>query len=214
MHPQNHNTIYCSGARVVRSDNLGKNWETIFDCEKMDSTLYTVFRFFLSADHPDVMYVYALDRATSVHPQLWYTNNLLENDPKNIVWQKVKYIPSEGWIMSLEVDPSDASHFWLLYNRVEPFGKIWYFDGNRYTDLSDNLGNSKNEIMILQRGPEKRLYIGGHHGVYTRTANDKKWTRLSGLPGTYIKSFDINYTTRHLVVGTFGRGVWRGSLMP
>lgn len=212
MHPKDHNVIYCSGASLVRSKNLGKKWETIFNCDKIDSTLFSVYRFFLSPDHPDVMYVYALDDATAVNPQIWWTKNLREEDPEKIVWEKVPYIPREGWIMYIAIDPDDASKFWILYNRPEADGKIYYFDGRRYTDLSLNLGKGKCEIMTLQQGDSKRLYVGSNHGVFTMSKDDKQWIRLAGLPGTYIKSFDINYNTGHLVVGTFGRGVWRGPL--
>jgi hypothetical protein len=212
MHPQDHQTIYCSGASVVRSNNLGKKWEPIFNCKDIDSSLYTAYRFFLSDNHPDVMYIYALDTKTSVNPQIWWTKNLRETDPSKIIWKRVPTIPVEGWIMSISIDPQDPSKFWMLYNRNESNGKIWFYDGISYSDHTRNLGHAKCEIMIMQRNSGSRLYIGSNHGVFTALPTDKNWMKLSGLPGTYIKSFDINYATKQLVVGTFGRGVWRGPL--
>jgi photosystem II stability/assembly factor-like uncharacterized protein len=214
MHPQDHETIYCSGANVIRSNNLGKKWEPIFQCEQVDSSLYTVYRFFLSESHPDVMYLYALDDETSVNPQLWWTQNLRESDPKRIVWKKVPYIPSEGWIVSVCVDPVSPEKFWLLYNRTETAGKIWYFNGSRYSDYTMNLAGAKCEAMIMQNDSSKRLYIGSNQGLFTKTPVEENWIRLGGLPGTYIRALDINYKTRHIIVGTFGRGIWRGPLKP
>lgn len=213
MHPTQHNTIYCAGAKLMRSTDLGNTWESIFVCKQQDSIIYTVFKFFLSPDHPEVMYVYALDEASKIHPQVWRTKNLLESDPHLIVWEKLTYLPIEGWIMSIAVDAYDPEKFWLLYNRLEGDGKIWYFDGRRFNDKSNNLAGAKCESMIMQRGSQQRLYVGSNYGVFTRDVDDKEWTLLRGLPGTFIKSLDINYTTGKLIVGTFGRGIWQGDLI-
>jgi len=67
--------------------------------------------------------------------------------------------------------------------------------------------------MITQRGPQQRMYIGTNYGIFTKTKSDAQWTLLSGLPGTYIRALDINYTTNKLIVGTFGRGIWQGDLL-
>jgi hypothetical protein len=67
--------------------------------------------------------------------------------------------------------------------------------------------------MVLQKGPDKRLYIGTNQGVFTRKQSESQWTLLAGLPGTYIKSLDINYAASKLVVGTHGRGIWWGDLI-
>jgi hypothetical protein len=213
MHPTQHNTIYSSGAKVMRSKNLGDTWESIFDCKKQDTAIFTIFKFFLSGDHPNVMYLYALDEETKVNPQIWMTRNLLEDDPAKIVWEKLPYLPITGWIMSIAMDAADENKFWLLYNRPEGDGKIWYYDGRRYNDKSNNLGGAKCESMIMQRGPEQRLYVGSNFGIFTRSKNDNEWTLLQGLPGTFIKTMDINYTTGKLIVGTFGRGIWQGDLI-
>jgi hypothetical protein len=212
MHPVNHSTIYCAGSKLMRSEDLGDNWETILDVRKMDSTLVNAYRFFLSPDHPGVLYAYVLNK-DMIHPQIWRTLNVTESDPSLIRWEKAADVPSEGWIMSIAVDPADPLRFWVLYNRAEPDGKLWYFNGKTYEDQSSNLGHSRCESMILQRGPEKRLYVGSNYGVFTRKWSESQWTLLTGLPGTYIKSLDINYTADKLVVGTFGRGVWWGDLM-
>ena len=213
MHPVDYNTIYCGGARLMRSTDLGRKWENIFDCKAQDSTLLTVYKYFLSASHPNVMYIYVLDEATKVNPQVWKTKNLLESDPSKLIWEKLPYIPITGWLSTLEVDDTDADKFWLLYNRPEADGKMWYFDGKRFNDHSFNLSGAKCETMIKQNGTSQRLYIGGNYGVFTKTRDETEWTLLKGLPGTYIKSLDINYVTKKLIVGTFGRGIWQSDLV-
>jgi len=212
MHPVLHNHIYCAGSKLMRSTNLGDQWESIMNVRDLDSTLVNAYRFYLSADHPGVMYVYVLNN-TAIRPQIWRTFNITEARASDIRWERVASVPVEGWIMNICVDPDDARKFWLLFNHTEQAGKIWYFDGNQYEDYTSNLGGSKCESMVLQRGSDKRLYVGSHYGVFTRKWGESQWTLLSGLPGTYIKSMDINYPSGKLIVGTYGRGVWSGDLI-
>ncbi len=212
MHPVNNNLVFCSGARLQRSSDMGDSWQTIFDAPKTSSALYNVYRFFLSEDHPGVMYAYVLD-TTRINPQIWRTYNVTAENPEDIKWSKVQDIPVQGWIMSIQVDPSDPNKFYLLYNSGAEKGKFWYFDGTQYVDQTANLNNFICESMVLQKGPEKRLYIGSNAGVFTRRENESQWTLLKGLPGTQIKSLAINYAAQKLVVGTYGRGVWWGDLV-
>lgn len=205
------NTIYCGGSKLTRSNDLGETWEPIFQPSNYGDHLYNAYRFFLSEDHPSVMYVYVLDDS-KIHPEIWRSFNINAPEANEISWEKVADIPHEGWIISIEMDPKDPNRFWLLYNMYDPQGKIYFFDGSAYEDYTANLGSCKTEAMILQRGNERRLYVGSNYGVFTRTPRDTSWTLMKGLPGTFIKSLDINYSDGKLIVGTFGRGVWMGDL--
>lgn len=212
MHPVNHNMIFCAGEKFSRSTDLGQTWQTAFNAPKVDKGLYNVYRFFLSEQHPGVAYLYVLD-TTRVMPQIWKTLNITADKVEDIKWEKVKDVPIKGWIMSIQVDPIDPNQFWLLYGINEPKEKFWRFDGTNYYDETANLGWSKCESMILQRGSEGRLYIGSNYGVFTKRKNESKWTLMTGLPGCQIKSLAINYRIGKLVVGTYGRGVWQGDLL-
>ncbi|MBL7941330.1 MAG: hypothetical protein JNM00_01100 [Flavobacteriales bacterium] len=211
QHPTNHNTIYCSGTRLVRSRDLGTNWESIFDCAAFGPQLKNVFRYYLSADHPGVMYLYVLTTSAE-QPEIWRTFNVNAEDPLNITWEKLPDVPTMGWISALLPDPQDPHRFWLSFTRREFEGKVWYFNGTAYVDETRNLGSAFVESGIMTKGSSRRIYLGTNQGVFTRGWSDTSWTLLDGLPGTGIKSMDINYATRQLYVGTFGRGVWRGPL--
>lgn len=212
MHPTQHQTIYCAGERLVRSVNLGESWETIFDCKKIDSLAYNAYRFFLSPDHPNTMYVYALTKGAPEKPQLWVTHNLLETEPNQIQWNRIPYVPIEGWIAGIVIDPQNKNGFWVLYPRPEKSGKIWYFDGRRYTDETGAMWSAYAESIVLQAGDEARLYVGTNQGVFTKARNEADWKLLGGLPGVAVKSLAINYATGKIVAGTFGRGIWQAEL--
>jgi hypothetical protein len=213
LHPTEHQTLYCAGERLRLSTDLGQNWETIFDCAKVDTALYNAYRFFVTPDHPNTMYAYVLNKGSMIQLQLWVTHNLLASNAKDIVWEKVPYVPLEGWISSLEVDPSDSTKFWLLYNRRDTNGKLWYYDGRRYTDVTGNWSDAQCESMVLQRGAHPRLYIGSDRGVFTSEIDELNWIRMAGLPGTFVKSLAINYANKTLIAGTFGRGLWQVGLI-
>jgi hypothetical protein len=213
LHPTQHNTLYCSGERLRRSVDLGQTWETLFDCTKMDTALHNAYRFFLSPQFPQTMYVYALNKGSMIEPQIWVTHNVLAEKTTEVQWQRVPYVPLEGWIAGLEIDPSDSSRFWLLYQRRESNGKLWYFDGKRYADVSGDWKDALCESMVLQHGEYPRLYIGSDRGVFTTETADVQWRRMSGLPGVAVKSMAINYAAKKLIAGTFGRGLWQVDLV-
>jgi len=158
------------------------------------------------------MYVYALTKGNATAPQLWVTHNLLEQDPTHVKWQRVPYVPVEGWIASVCIDPLDARKFWVLYTRRERDGKLWYFDGRTYTDETRSLADAYCEAMALEFGPDARLYVGSTSGVYTKSRTEPDWKLLKGLPGVPVKSLAINYATKKIVAGTFGRGIWQADL--
>ncbi len=212
MHPTVHNTIYCAGAQLKRSNDLGAKWETILDVRKQNPDLYNAYKFFLSDENPNVMYAYCLDEKTKVNPKILRTFNLLESDPTQIVWEELT-VPESGWLVSIVIDATDANQFHVLYANSEAARKLWFYNGKDYADVSTNLGSSKCGSMVLQRGDSQRIYIGSNQGVFTKTKDETEWTLLKGLPGTYIKSLDINYTAGKLIVGTFGRGIWQGNLL-
>jgi hypothetical protein len=193
--------------------DLGRNWETIFDCATVDTALHNAYKFFLSADFPQTMYVYALNKGSMIQQQIWVTHNVLAENSKEIKWTRIPYVPLDGWIGGIEVDPSDSSRFWVLYTRRESNGKLWYFDGKKYTDCTGSWGDAQCESLILQRGSEPRLYVGSDRGVFTSKAYDSDWLRMAGIPGTFVKSLAINYANRKLIAGTFGRGIWQVDLI-
>jgi hypothetical protein len=213
LHPTEYKTLFCAGERLRRSSDLGVSWETVFDCALMDTALHNAYKFFVSPDFPQTMYVYALNKGAMIQPQIWVSHNVLAKDSREVVWTRITYVPLDGWIAGIEVDPTDSSKFWLLYTRRESNGKLWYFDGNRYTDCTGKWGDAQCEALILQRSDEPRLYVGTDRGIFTSEAYSSNWLRMAGIPGTFVKSLAINYASKKLIAGTFGRGIWQVGLV-
>lgn len=203
--------IYLAGSYLIRSFDLGNTWEKVVFAKDLHPDSYTLYRFYMSPDHPDVMYVYVI-LSENTKCMLYRTRNLRESDPKKIRWEAVPESGVTTFPTGLSIDPNDPLKFWITYDHWEPRGKIFRFDGYKYHDIGEGLEQCSLGSLILEKGSHKRLYLGTTCGLFTRSKSEKQWTRLGQLPGLQINSLDINYRTKKLFVGTFGRGVWTGNL--
>ncbi|MGB1032044.1 MAG: WD40/YVTN/BNR-like repeat-containing protein, partial [Flavobacteriales bacterium] len=210
LDPENPNLLYNSGKKVVRSSDYGDKQEVIFDVNKYNDELLTVFKLFVSEHHPGVLFLYILDESL-VNPIIVKTNNCRAN-PEEIIWEEVPTSSREGWIMDLVVDKSNSNNFFVVYNDTSPSKKVLYFNGATYEDQNGNLSYLAAESLVFDEA-HNRLYLGTNHGVYTKLKTELNWTLLVGLPGTYIKTMAINKVTNVLYVGTYGRGVWKTGLL-
>lgn len=211
QHPSIPEMIFCAGDKLLRSTEYGDNWEVIFDVDSLSEKHFNVFRFFMSHHHPGVLYAYVLGDP-KWEPSLYMTLNVDAELPQDIVWEKVAEIPKAGWINSLVVDADNPRQFWMAYKNADPQGKLYRFNGERYLDVSANLGWSVVGSMVIDRESDERIYVGTNHGVFTRNNKEREWTMLSGLPGTWVRSLAINYASGRIYAGTFGRGVWHAPL--
>lgn len=212
QHPKQSGTIFCSGTNLVRSRDKGETWEIILAADKLPGDMVTIFRFFTSEEHPNVIYAYVLDK-TKVNPDLYVTFNSMATDPQNVRWERVPAIPKKGWIVGLTVDRDDPRQFWMAYKSSEPQGKLWRYNGSRYIDVTGNLGWSVVGAITQDPSSNERVYVGTNHGLFTRNKQEQEWRLLDGLPGTWIRSIAIDQVDREIYVGTFGRGVWKAPLL-
>ncbi len=127
-------------------------------------------------------------------------------------WEKVQPIPKSGWLTGIVVDADNPKQFWVAYKSESAAGKVYRYTDDRYIDVTGNLGKAIVNAILIDPKSDERLYLGTHHGVFTRNRREREWTRMTGLPGTYIRSLAINEVTGRLYVGTYGRGVWHGKL--
>jgi hypothetical protein len=205
------NIIYCAGDKLVRSSSYGEDWEVILDSRELEGEFDNVSKFVLSQNHPDVMYAYVIS-VDKIHPVIAKSENI-NDDAENIRWEIIE-TPEEGWISGLAIDPDDPDKIWMSYKNYSDEGKMFRYTGTRWIDIGKKLGYAVVESLVVDPNSEERLYAGSNYGVFTRNKLEDNWILLTGLPGTYIKSLDINQVTRKLIVGTYGRGIWQTDLYP
>lgn len=204
-------TIYCSGDKLGRSVDRGENWEIILDPKEYGDDFVNVYRFWLSETDPDVMYAYVL-REQKHRPVLIRTFNLRAKYSSQIKWEVIK-CPRDYWLGGLAIDADKPEKVWMAYKSYEAQAKLWRYTGTKWIDISLGLDFSVVESIVVDPENNERVYLGTNQGIYTRSRSEKKWSRVRGLPGCWIRTMDINRATGKLVVGTFGRGVWQADLI-
>lgn len=76
------------------------------------------------------------------------------------------------------------------------------------------LGN-KVDIVHQKNSLHNTLYLAMNKAVYMTNDNMPNWELFSAdLPNTTIMDIEINPVQNHVVVGTYGRGVWRTPVHP
>ena len=136
-----------SGDQLARSPDGGATWEIILNPEEHGSDYAGAYRFFTSDSHPEVLLVYVL-RDKKSHPVLMRTKNLLEQNPDDIRWEVIE-VPRTGWLGGMAVHPLDSDKLWLAYTGYESSKKVWYYSGEVWVDVSEGLGWSVVESMVV-----------------------------------------------------------------
>lgn len=119
-------------------------------------------------------------------------------------------------ISSIEVNPSNANQVWISCSGYSAQKKVFKSTdgGANWTNISGTIPNVVAYDIIYEEGSNERLFLGTDcGGIYYRDATMSDWAYYGdGLPNSEIKSVDIRYADRKLIVGTYGRGIWIGDL--
>ena len=83
-----------------------------------------------------------------------------------------------------------------------------------FSNVSLNLPNVPvNGAVIDKQSMNHDIYIGTDVGVFVLDESTQTWVYYgSALPNTMVSDLEIQYDTRKLRIGTFGRGVWENDL--
>lgn len=205
--PFESNRVFLAGTKLMRSNDFGDTWESILDVEALD--MDWSYKLYPSAFQEGILYTYMLPPEGKDH-RFAMSLNADEKKPEDVKWTLLPQFPVNNWVNGFAAAPEEGSFFFSFSVHWQK-EKVWYYNGKKYEDVTYNLGYAIPESMIFDK-ETKRLYIGTSHGVFFLDDGRNKWIRLDGLPGTFIKGMEINYTTDKIVVGTFGRGVWQTDL--
>jgi len=142
--------------------------------------------------------------------RMFRTSNALDNSP---VW--VELTQPNGWGgVRFESHPTNPNIVYLVR------GRNVYRSSNRGNSWQDITGNLPElgmmSIAYMNNSPEG-LYVGTTAGVYYKDTTMTDWVPFkTGLPLTQVRDMVINYSTTpaQLFAGTFGRGIWKTTVMP
>jgi hypothetical protein len=91
--------------------------------------------------------------------------------------------------------------------------KVCRYENGTWTNYGDGLPNIPANSIEYLNNSDDVLFLGMDDGVYYRNKFMTEWKEFRcGLPFTMVTSLRINYATKKLRAGTYGRGIWETSI--
>jgi hypothetical protein len=200
LDPNNSSVIYLGYKNVFKTTNRGDSWTKISTNISPDDNLSEIA---VSKSSPGTLYVTngkALFKTTNDGGS-WTTVT-----PSGLGGNRITYIA---------ISPTNANTVWVTVGGYSAGVKVFKSinGGSAWTNISGTLPNVPMNCIVYEDGTNDALYIGGDIGVYYRDASMSDWAYFNnGLPNCEIISLDIQYASKKLRAGSWGRGVWQTGL--
>lgn len=206
LQPSDQSVIVAGYEDVYRSNNQGDSW-TALSNNLTGSANNKIGAIAVAASDEDVIYA-------SYGIRLYYSHDGGEN------WSSQNVTLGAGSgseIGSIVVHPTDAMKLWVTITGYADGKKVFYSEdgGDNFENVSYNLPNVPANASVIDReSAHLDLYIGTDVGVFVFDDANDTWNYFGvGLPNTSVTDLEIRYSTRKLVAGTFGRGIWENDLL-
>lgn len=199
LDPQKPNVIYVGYNNVWRSTTYGSSGSFVNISKSFISSASSLQNIVVSPTNSD--YVYATNYQT-----LWRTTD------GGTTWSSL--FTSDAAITGIAVSYEDPAVFYFTKSGFMRGNKVWKYDGTKQINLSGNLPNVPANCIVFQKNSPQRAYIGTDIGVFYSDYGSNIWEPYgSGLPNVIVNDLKINNTSKKLVAGTWGRGVWDAPIL-
>jgi photosystem II stability/assembly factor-like uncharacterized protein len=205
LQPSDQSVIVAGYENVYRSNNQGNTWTALSSnlTGNVDNKIAAIA---VAATNDDAIYA-------SYGVRLYYTANSGDTwGSQNVVLGAT----NGAEISSIVVHPYDAMKLWVTISGYASGKKVFYSEdgGDTFSNVSYNLPNIPvNASVIDKESPHLDLYIGTDVGVFIFNSEILEWEYFGvGMPNTSVTDLEIQYSSRKLRAGTFGRGVWENDL--
>ena len=159
-----------------------------------------------SRANPDILYV------SFENGRMFRSDNVLAISP---TWVELPNPINNGWAgIRFESHPSDENIVYMVKGQraYKSMDK-----GGNWINLTPSFPLLGIMSIAYMNGSDEGLYIGTTAGVYYKDASMSNWQVFkSSLPLTQVRDLVINYSTTpaQLFAGTFGRGIWKTTVLP
>jgi photosystem II stability/assembly factor-like uncharacterized protein len=205
LDPSNQSIIVAGYEDVYRSANDGDDWEAISN-NLTGNPANKLGAIAVAATNGDVIY-------TSRNNRLYATFDGGDSWSNEIVFGNI----SGAEVSSITVHPFDHMKIWVTVSGYADGIKVLYSEngGENFENVSFNLPNVPCNASVIDReSPQLDLYVGTDAGVFVLDAINETWVYYgSGLPNTSVTDLEIQYSSRKLRIGTYGRGIWENDLL-
>lgn len=203
INPSNGQAVYAGYQNLFRSANGGANWQNLtnFPADGLNVDVIV-----LAPSDPKTIY---LARSNGFGNSKVYrsTNEGGKFDDISAGLPDV--------VTGIAVDPANPMRLWATLQGGNT--NAIYFSGNGGANWSNysgtSLPNSSTRAVVYETGSKDGLYVGTVAGVYFRDSTMADWKAYNtNLPNVVVDSLEIDYNSRKLRAGTYGRGLWQTSL--
>ncbi len=208
--PADDNTMYYGSQKVFQSLDQGDNWIDISpDLTTVQPTnllFGTIFALDVSPINSNIIYAGCDDG------NVWNTLN------GGGTWTNITGTLPQRWITQVECDPFNAATAYVTlsgYRFNDNMSHIYKTTNNglTWTSISGNLPPIPVNDIDADPSNQNVLYAATDVGVYFTTNGGNSWNVMgAGMPIVVCNDIKIHQPTRTLVVGTYGRGMYKINL--
>ncbi len=194
IHPSDPKTLYIATDEVRKSTNGMASWTTIGNIGSGYKKALTI-----AESNPDYIYV-------SEGSKIWRTSN------GGSLWVDISSGLPNRIITRIAVHPSDPLKVAITFSGYARGEKVYFSENGGYSweNISRNLPNIPANAIVFDDNESNSLYIGMDVGVYYTDDNLALWEAYSdGLPNSIVTDLEMNWPSKMLFAGTYGRGMWK-----
>ncbi|MEO1259132.1 MAG: T9SS type A sorting domain-containing protein [Bacteroidota bacterium] len=214
LDPSEPSHIYAAYRQVYHSTDLGISWTPIGDelsggrnidllaaAPSKPGHLYAVENYGISTGD-----MYGFGHATS---------NIFVRESSSDNWIP-KSMPVTEAVEDILIDPNDENIICISVSGYTNNHKVFKSEdgGDSWVNISDGLPNVPCTSIAMQNGINPVLFAGTDVGVFYREIDMDEWAEAGDFPNTYITDIEIQESDNLIRVGTHGRGIFEGELVP
>lgn len=227
MDPLNSNNIYIGFRNLYGSANKGDTWQKTFNLDSFandssnKASISIIKNSYNSSKHLSIYknaqwVEYPSSKSWHLEPgQFWITSD------GGTTWSLTKNnLPVDSVdITSIDYDYYNPSKMWVSFNwNSYGFSTFMTTDGGKnWSNISKKNGNGiVIRTMVHQPNSLRNaLYAGTNKGIYYTDDSLTEWIPFNkNLPNCIVNKLVIQYQTNEIYAGTYGRGIWKTSLLP
>lgn len=209
MDPQNSDVLYAGTDSLFKTVDGGDNWKLASTAQLTTGgsiTAITVspidsMRIFVGSDAGMVS-------VTSNGGSTWFTV------------PKAQFAGQQGRIYSIAADPKNVNRAYLSMQVGGSGTPVYATTDGGYTwkARTQGLPKATTSRLLIDTDRPDTLYVGTSLGIYVSLDAGTSWSLMPGLPTVEIRDLEwhvlntaTNGPTRCMLVGTYGRGILRGT---
>jgi hypothetical protein len=121
-----------------------------------------------------------------------------------------------NFLTDVAISDTDPNIAYATFSGYVTAEKVYHTlnGGGTWTNNSGTLPNMPVDTIVYQKGAHNAVYIGTDAGVYYRNDTLPNWVPYKlGLPNVIVDDLQIDYRTKTIRAGTYGRGIWQAPLL-